>query len=106
MEDIKIQVDFETYVTILEARKEQIEKNFGWTIPPIVWNIFVDMLRDGCVPSDTNPSVVVDNIAVNGDYGYIEDYIYGERTEEVVRKDAEENALAYFPNENYVIWSL
>lgn len=106
MEDIKIKVDLETYVTILEARKEQIENNFGWTIPPIVWDFFLDKLRDGCVPPDTNPSVVVDNIAINGYYGYIEDYIYGERTEEVVREDAEVNALAYFPNENYVIWSL
>lgn len=106
MEEIKIQVDLETYVTILEARKEQIENNFGWTIPPIVWNFFLDMLRDGYVPSDTNPSVVVDNIAINKDYGYIEDYINGERTEEVVRKDAEKKALAYFPDENYVIWSL
>ena len=106
MEDIKISVDVETYIQILEARKAQIEKNFGWTIPPIVWYHFLEMLREGCVPNDTNPQVVVDNIAVNGDFGYIEDYIYGSKTKEDVIEDAKENALAYFPEKEYVIWSL
>lgn len=106
MEDITISVSLDTYVTILEARKEQIEKNFGWTIPPLVWNYFIEMLYDGCIPRDTEPSIVVDNIAVNGDYGYIADYVDEDETIESVRKCAKEEALAYFSEEDYVIWSL
>ena len=106
MEDIKISVSLDTYVTILEARKEQIEKYYGWTIPPIVWDFFIDLLRDGCVPEETEPAIVVDNIAVNGDYGYIADYINEDKTIESVRKSAKEKALAYFSEEDYVIWFL
>lgn len=106
MEDIKISVSLDTYVTILEARKEQIEKDFGWTIPPIVWDFFIDLLREGCVPQDTEPSIVVDNIAINGDYGYIADYVYGDETIESVRENAKRKAFAFFSKEDYVIWSL
>jgi len=64
---VTIEIDVYGYINILEDRREYIKEQFNWTIPDGIWEYFCRMLEDGCSVRDSNPSVVVDNIAVNGD---------------------------------------
>ena len=103
---MKIEIDIEDYIKLLEYRKKEIEKDYGWTIPDMVWDYFLSMLYEGCFPSETNPSIVVDNIAINGDYGLLGNYIHkGETKEEAVQR-IEKDALYYDEDYEYVIYSI
>ena len=75
MSNIKIEIDLDDYIAMLERRKRKVADDFGWTIPDGVWNFFLETLEDcGSVGENSSPSYVVDNIAVNGDYGPVENY--------------------------------
>lgn len=70
-----IEIDLDVYVGMLENRREQITPR-GWTIPNGVWEFFVDILEDcGINTEHSDPSYIVDNLALNGDYGPCEDYL-------------------------------
>ena len=75
MNNRKIEIDLDDYIEMLERRKREVADNFGWTIPDGVWDHFLEILEDcGSVGENSSPSYIVDNIAVNGDYGPIENY--------------------------------
>jgi hypothetical protein len=77
-----ITIDMDIYIDMLEMRKDEVEP-LGWTIPDSVWNYAVKLIRDcGISPEYTSPLYIVDNIAVNGDYG--ERSKYGELEDEEI----------------------
>lgn len=103
---MKIEIDLEDYIKLLELRKNKIKKYYGWDIPDMVWDYFLNLLYDGCVPTETNPSIVVDNIAINGDYGPLEEYIHkGESKEDAINR-IEKEALYYDEDIEYVIMNI
>lgn len=84
---MNIEIDIQDYIEMLNDRRYFIEKNHNWTIPDIVWDYFINSLEEGIIPYNTSPSYVVDNIAVNGDYGNFEDMKYpGETDEEFIER--------------------
>ena len=102
---MKIMIDLEDYIKLLDLRREEI-KSLNWTIPDVVWNYFIECLRDGILPTEIAPSFVVDNIAINGDYGDLDNYVYeGESREEAVER-LKNSALFVDTDKNYVIYSI
>jgi len=89
---VSIELDIETYIDMLEKRRDETDQwgGGGWHIPDGVWDRFCEMLREGITPSDPNPRCVVDNIAVNGDYGALED------------NDDERDTVLEYARERYV----
>lgn len=66
----------------------------------------MSLLHDGYIPTKTNPSIVVDNIAINGDYSPLESYIYkGESKEDTIQRIKKE-ALYYDEDIEYVIMNI
>lgn len=92
---ITIEMDVVDYIDLLDQRRAEVEKNFGWTIPDGVYDYFCEMLEDGCGinPDNANPRYVIDNMVVNGDYGPIENYgLLDEFLDHAREKFAEEYA--------------
>lgn len=72
METVGISID--VYIGMLEDRRREVEPR-GWTIPDAVWDYAMEMVKEcGIDPAHSDPSVVVDNLAVNGDYSEVSDY--------------------------------
>lgn len=102
-----ITISMDLYVEILEQRRKNIEEWWQWRIPDIVWDYFIALIEDcGINPANSDPKYVVDNIAVNGSYGDFSEFMNEGETEEEFIERAEGEALAVFPEEKYVIWSL
>jgi len=70
----KIWLDLEDYIDMLETRKMEVAADFNWEIPDGVWGHFLQRLKDHGLQGDRRPNHVVDNIAVNGNYGPAENY--------------------------------
>jgi hypothetical protein len=109
-----VTISFDTWLDMLEDRRKEVEKNFGWTIPDGVWEQAIAIFED-CGgsedPQRNDPMFIVDNIAVNGDYGAIEEYGVFSDIEnlamekmEMTEEDREDNnkmdALADYIEEN------
>lgn len=103
-----VEITMSTWLSLLEDRREVISPR-GWTIPDCVWNYAVEILED-CGPSSdpakNAPSYLVDNLAVNGDYGSFDDYRNtGESDEELIAR-VKNRALVIFPEEKIIVYSL
>ena len=68
---ITIEMDVYDYISLLDARRDEVKENFGWTIPDGVYNYFIESLKDGCGvnPQSAHPKYIIDNMAVNGEEG-------------------------------------
>lgn len=71
-----IEIDVETYINMLEERRHFVTTNYGWgDMPDCLWNYAMDIFREcGVSPDKSDPSYVVDNMLVNGDYGEFEEH--------------------------------
>ena len=103
-----VEITMSTWLSLLGGRRELISPR-GWTIPDCVWNYAVEFLKD-CGPSPdpakNDPSYLVDNIAINGEYGSFDDYRNpGESDEELIAR-VEDEAMAIFPEEEIIVYSL
>jgi len=47
----------------------------NWHIPDYVWGYFVETLENGTTYRDMSAMYIIDNMAVNGSYGSIEEYL-------------------------------
>jgi len=103
---MKIKIDLEDYIEMLEDRKREVANNFGWTIPDGVWDYFLKALEEQGLEGDTNTRTVVDNLAVNGSFGPVENYdLLDKMVQYVIEKAASEgdtidadNAKEYLAN--------
>lgn len=94
------------YEEMLNQRREEIAQFFGWTIPDLVWDEYIDLCHDCGFNKSETPMVVVDNIAVNGDYGDFDDYKKDGESDEDFIDRAEGEALRVFPEERFVIYNI
>ena len=81
MKEQTIEIPLTTYIDMLDERRRFIDETYGWSIPMEVYDYFVQLLEDGYKPdpSRSAPSYVIDNIALNRDYGPVEEYdVFGE----------------------------
>ncbi|MCD8208616.1 MAG: hypothetical protein LUD72_11815 [Bacteroidales bacterium] len=103
-----VTITMDDYIKLLNARRAEVEPR-GWTIPDCVWNYFIEIIEDcgtGDNPQHNSPSYVVDNIAVNGDYGNFDNYKEeGESDEDFIARE-QDNCMQIFPEERYIIYSL
>ena len=103
-----VEITRDTWLSLLEDRRKLISPR-GWTIPDCVWNYAVECLKD-CGPfpdpAKNDPSYLVDNIAVNGNYRSFDDYRNtGESDEELIAR-VEDEALVIFPEEKIIVYPL
>lgn len=103
-----VEVTMGTWIALLEERREEIRPR-GWTIPDCIWNYAVELFEECGAPANPAvcaPDYIVDNIAVNGEYGTFDDYRNpGESDEELIAR-VKDDALAIFPEEEIILYSL
>ena len=103
-----VEITMDTWISLLEDRREEIRPR-GWTIPDCVWNYAIELFEECGAPGDPkicDPAYIVDNLAVNSDYGTFDDYRNpGESDEELISR-MEDRALAVFPEEEIILYSL
>jgi hypothetical protein len=69
-----VEIDMDDYIGMLENRRQEVEPR-GWTIPDAVWDYAMETIEEcGVDPEHSSPSYIVDNLAVNGDYGEVSEY--------------------------------
>lgn len=106
---MKIEIDIEDYLDLLEDRKRQCVEDFGWSIPECVWNYALEMIENcGVDPNNASPKYIVDNIIINGDYHHYDDIREDGETDEELEKRLEDDVMAFVGrgDDKYVIFSL
>jgi hypothetical protein len=69
-----VEISMYDYLEMLNNRRQEIEPR-GWTVPDAVWDYAMEIIEEcGVDPENSSPSYVVDNLAVNGDYGEVSNY--------------------------------
>lgn len=66
-------MDYYDFVNILEERRKYIKEVYGWEIPDLVFDDYLDCYADNEISG--SPASIVDNLATNGDYRDIYDFI-------------------------------
>lgn len=74
MSEIAWYMDRNSVISTLEERRYYIEDKYGWEIPELVWDDFIQFVNY-VEELYGSPSEIVDNIATNGDYEDIYDVI-------------------------------
>jgi len=103
-----IEIDVETYIDMLEDRRNFVTEKFNWrNMPDCLWDYFMDLIRDyGVNPNLSSPSYVVDNAIVNGDWGDFDEYKEeGETDEDFIEKVSDE-VMFIDENERIVCYSI
>lgn len=103
-----VEITMDTWLSLLENRRGLISPR-GWTIPDCVWDYAVECLKD-CGPSPdpakNDPSYLVDNIAVNSEFHDFDECKLPDESDEDFIARVERNAMAIFPEERIVLYSL
>ncbi|MCD7779994.1 MAG: hypothetical protein LUH05_04910 [Candidatus Gastranaerophilales bacterium] len=105
-DEITITLALDCYINMLELRREKIEKNFNWSIPNFVWDYFIASIEDYGLYGNADPMYIVDNIAVNGDYGDFDMYKRKNESDEAFIKRVQDDVLYINPENREVIFSL
>lgn len=80
--NLKIEIDIDDYINILNERRNFIAEHYNWRIPDCLWNYFCEIIEECGVYGNTNPSYVVDNAVINGDFGSFDEYKQDDETDE------------------------
>ena len=72
--NIKIEIDVDDYINLLNERRDFIAKAYNWKIPDCLWDYFCEIITECGIHGNTNPNYVVDNAVVNGDFGNFDEY--------------------------------
>ena len=102
----RIEVDIETYVDLLNQRRKEVRKSFDWTVPNVLWDWFIETIRENGISGETDPMIVVDNAIVNGDWGEFDNYKNDKETDDEFVARVEEDALFIDKNERLVCFSI
>ena len=95
----------ETYKEALRKRDSYQSDSFP-TIPDLVWRVIDESIDEKIGFTGYDPAIVVDNIAINGDYGDFDDYKNDDETDEEFIERVEDSCYQIFPEERFVIFSL
>ena len=107
MKDVlKIELDITDYINLLDERRNFVGEHYNWQIPDCLWGYFCKLVEECGVYGNTNPSYVVDNVIVNGDFGSFDDYKqYGESDKDFIAR-VEDEAFYINKDERIVCFSL
>lgn len=103
---IKIEIDIDDYIDLLDRRRNFVEDHYKWHIPDCLWEYFCNCIKEIGVYGDNRPDIVVDNAIINGDWGYFDDYKHKFETEEDFIKRVEDNVLYINKDEKIVCFSI
>ena len=103
---IKIELDVEDYIDLLDQRRNLVEEHYNWHIPDCLWDYFCELIRECGISNDNRPDVVVDNVIINGDWGYFDDYKSKDETDDDFVLRNEDRALYLNQEERIVCFSL
>lgn len=78
----------------------------NWHIPDCLWDYFCELIRECGISNDNSPNVVVDNVIINGDWGYFDDYKSKDETDDDFVLRNEDKALYLNQEERIVCFSL
>ena len=102
-----IEISMDAYIEALELRKDYIEKFYNWVIPDCIWDYAKEIIKKTGINSEhSEPSYVVDNIAINGDYGSFDDYKEKNESDKDFIDRIKNEAIAIFEEERYILMSL
>lgn len=102
----KIDIDVEDYIELLNERRAFVKEHYNWTIPDCLWDYFCDLVRECGLSGNTDPSFIVDNIAVNGDWGDFDNYKTHNETDEEFMQRVKDKVLYFNKAERIVCYSL
>lgn len=103
---LKIELDITDYISLLDERRNFVVEHYGWQIPDCLWECFCELVEECGVYGNTNPSYIVDNVIVNGDFGSFDDYKqYGEIDKDFIARVKDE-AFYINKDERIVCFSL
>ena len=97
----------EKYIELLERRREEVLKNFEWSIPDVLWDWLMDGFRE-CAGAfeQKDPMIVVDNAIVNGDWGDFDNYKHDKETDAAFVRRVKNDALFIDKKERLVCFSI
>ena len=95
----------EIYKQALRARDNYQSESFP-TIPEEVWEYIDESIDEKIGFTSYDPSVVVDNIAINGDYGDFDNYKDEDETDEEFINRVEDECIRIYPEERFVIFTI
>lgn len=88
---LKVEIDINDYIVLLNDRRNFVAEHYNWKIPDCLWDYFCSLIEECGIYGNTNPSYVVDNAIINGDYGDFDDYKQtGETDEDFISRVADE----------------
>ena len=99
---IKIELDVDDYIDLLDNRRNFVESHYNWHIPDCLWDYFCDLIRECGISENNHPDIVVDNAIINGDWGNFDEYKSEEETDEDFIKRVENNSL-YINTEERIV---
>lgn len=102
----KIEIDAEDYIELLNNRRDFVQEHYHWNIPDCLWDYFCEVIRECGVGNNANPSFIVDNAIVNGDFGSFDDYKDKEETDEDFINRVEDRVFYINPDERIVCFYL
>jgi len=80
-----VEIDIDDYIEMLECRRQEIAAYYDLTIPDGVWEYYLKLLEDRDAKKCINPSFLVNHIAMDGNYGPIENYgIFEDMVQELI----------------------
>jgi hypothetical protein len=84
-----VEIPMDTYLSLLDARREFIAEHYDWRhIPDKIWDYVIESIeKNGVDPERSDPSYIVDNLAINAVFGPIENYVDMDAAIERLRKD-------------------
>ncbi len=103
---IKIEMDIEDYIYLLDNRRNFVENRYNWHIPDCLWEYFCDCIKEIGVYGDNRPDIVVDNAIINGDWGDFDDYKQKFETDEDFIKRVADNVFYLNKDERVVCFSI
>ena len=103
---IKIEMDIEDYIYLLDNRRNFVENHYNWHIPDCLWEYLCDSIKEIGVYGDNRPDIVVDNAIINGDWGDFDDYKQKFETDDDFIKRVADNVFYLNKDERVVCFSI
>ena len=103
---IKVEIDINDYIVLLNDRRNFVAEHYNWRIPDCLWEYFCEIVEECGIYVNTNPSYVVDNAVVNGDFGSFDEDKEAEETDEDFIQRVEDNVFYINIDERIVCFSL
>ena len=103
---MKIEIDVEDYLVLLDERRNFVAEHYNWKIPDCLWDYFCSIIEECGVGNNANPNYIVDNAIVNGDFGSFDEYKNDNETDEEFIKRVQDDVFYINLTERIVCYSI